>query len=194
MNTPSHLVLSLAGLQNGAWRGCGWQIAIGAVFADLPMFGFYLYQRLVVGASERQLWTDLYFRAEWQLFFDAFNSIPIALLMGALAVWRAWQGAAAFAASWIIHLLVDLPLHNDDAHRHFLPMSSFRFESPVSYWDPAHYGAVGAGIEVIAVLVAAVFLVRRSKSIPVRAALALLVGLQTAGYVAFYILGRTPMP
>lgn len=47
---------------------------------------------------------------------------------------------AALVISMLIHCLCDLPLHHDDGHRHFFPLSDFRFESPVSYWDPAHYG------------------------------------------------------
>jgi len=35
-----------------------------------------------------------------------------------------------------LHALFDFPLHHDDGHRHFWPFSEFRFDSPVSYWDP----------------------------------------------------------
>ncbi|MFT5443587.1 MAG: hypothetical protein ACI8W3_002637, partial [Myxococcota bacterium] len=33
-----------------------------------------------------------------------------------------------------MHVALDLSLHNADAHRHFLPLSHWQFEGPVSYW------------------------------------------------------------
>jgi len=54
-----------------------------------------------------------------------------------------------------------LALHHDDAHRHFLPLSGFRFESPISYWDPAHYGLVFGAVELAGVVVGSIVLIRR---------------------------------
>ncbi len=187
MNTPSHLIVNLASLRRGEWRSMGWPIAIGALLADLPIFGFYFYHRAVAGSSEKAIWTDLYFRPEWQLFIDAFNSIPVALVLLVAAWARKAPMIAAFAASWVLHLGLDLPVHHDDAHRHFLPMTSFRFESPVSYWNPAHYGAVGAGLEIALLAVSAFIVGRWTRSRVARAGLVLLVGLQTVAYFALYL-------
>jgi len=54
----------------------------------------------------------------------------------------------------------DLPLHREDAHRHFFPFSDWRFTSPVSYWDPDHYGGYAAIGEVVLVLAVSFFLFR----------------------------------
>ncbi|WP_419857635.1 hypothetical protein [Candidatus Palauibacter irciniicola] len=67
---------------------------------------------------------------------------------------------ALFVASMILHALGDLPLHREDAHRHFFPFSDWRFTSPVSYWDPDHYGGYAAIGEVLLVLAVSVFLFR----------------------------------
>ncbi|MGI8738245.1 MAG: hypothetical protein ACR2KU_00935 [Gammaproteobacteria bacterium] len=75
-----------------------------------------------------------------------------------------------------LHVLFDLPLHHDDAHRHFFPFSDWRFYSPVSYWDPAHYGDIVSACEILAVAVGSVVLWRRYESLSLRlmcAALAL---------------------
>ena len=56
----------------------------------------------------------------------------------------------------------DLPLHNDDAHRHFFPFSDWRFSSPVSYWDPQHYGYWASLVEFSCVLLASIFLYLRN--------------------------------
>ena len=185
-------MLSLASLRRGSWRDMGWPIAIGALIADLPMFGFYLYQRVYVGAPEIALWTDLYFRPRWQLFFDLFNSIPIVVLFLVAAIAKKWTAGAAVAASWLLHLAFDLPLHNDDAHRHFLPLSAFRYESPISYWDPAHMGAYAAAAEVLLVAACSYVLARETRRTLVRVVLATWVFLSVAGWTAFYVFGRIP--
>ena len=53
-----------------------------------------------------------------------------------------------FSLSMCLHFIVDFFTHNDDAHRHFLPLSDYRFESPISYWDRDHYGELGGAIEL----------------------------------------------
>ena len=58
----------------------------GAIAPDLPMLGFYAYQRLVVGAPDRWIWSQAYFEPAWQTFFDVFNSFPLIALM-ALVAW-----------------------------------------------------------------------------------------------------------
>ena len=75
-------------------------------------------------------------------------------LPGRLGAW------ALFVASMILHALGDLPLHREDAHRHFFPFSDWRFTSPVSYWDPDHYGGYAAIGEVLLVLAVSFFLFR----------------------------------
>ena len=105
-------------------------------------FAFYAWQKIVVRASEAEIWSEIYFWPGWQLLFDVPNSIPVALL-AALIAWRLELArTTAFFASVVVHCLGDLALHHDDAHRHFLPLSDWRFASPVSYWDPAHFGCV----------------------------------------------------
>lgn len=112
----------------------------GALLPDLPILCFYAYQSLVVQNPEQFIWTQAYFDPDWQALFDLFNSLPLIALFAALA-WRARaRGAFVFFCSMALHCLGDLPLHHDDGHAHFFPISSWRFESPVSYWDPRYHG------------------------------------------------------
>jgi len=32
-------------------------------------------------------------------------------------------------------MVLDFPFHAEDAHKHFWPLSDWRFHSPFSYWD-----------------------------------------------------------
>ena len=130
---------------------------------DFPMFVFYVYQRAVLATPEAVIWSDAYFQSNWQLVFDLFNSLPL-LGLAALISWRARAPRVlAFIASMTLHCLTDLPLHHDDAHAHFRPISSWRFESPISYWDTEHYGQLFAGVELLFVLGGAGLLVLRPR-------------------------------
>lgn len=77
---------------------------------------------------------------------------------------------------------LDLPLHYDDAHRHFMPFSDWRFESQVSYWDPRRGGALGAALELLALVGASAVLWVRGAGRSQRVALALLCALYALGY------------
>ena len=110
-----------------------------------------------------QIWSVEYYRPLWQNWIDAFNSIPL-IGLAMLLCWRARRPVLfAFCASMLLHALGDLPLHHDDGHRHFFPFSDWRFESPVSYWDPAHYGAFASAIEIVAVIAAGAWLFRSNR-------------------------------
>ena len=180
MTTPAHAALSLIVL--GRSERNALPVALGAVAPDVPMLVFYLWERLVRGVSEGRIWSERYFDPGWQVAFDIPSSIPLLgiafcillVLIGrrstAGRVPPAAMAAAPrparltastlFVASMILHALGDLPLHREDAHRHFFPFSDWRFTSPVSYWDPQHYGGYAAAGEVILVLGVSVFLFR----------------------------------
>ena len=161
MNTPAHVVLSAVALGRERWRGLWGPITLGALLPDLPMFGFYAYQRLLRGRPEATIWGELYFEPDWQLFFDLFNSFPLLAVAG-LVAWRVGNTRGlALVASMALHCLFDLPLHHDDAHGHFEPLSSWRFASPLSYWDPAHHGRIVGALELVGTLAGAFVLVRR---------------------------------
>jgi len=144
MNTPAHLAASLLLWRKEAGWGAASAIACGAILPDAPMFGFYLYQK-IIGSSEREIWSTHYFAENWQAFFDAFNSIPIFIVLMAVFYFASryrtgFRWGMLLAASALLHVACDLPLHNDDAHRHFWPLTDWRYRSPVSYWDPKFYG------------------------------------------------------
>ncbi len=188
MNTPAHAIMGLALLGRTGERGRDAAILAGSLLPDLPMFGFFIYQRFVLDNPQRQIWDIEYFRAGWQLLFDLFNSIPLAGLGLGLAIWLRRTRTTAFFGAVLIHCVVDLALHHDDGHRHFLPLSEFRFESPVSYWDPAHYGLFGAGLEGMVLVGAGAVLWTRYEHPAARWAVLILCALHGLGYGAFYLL------
>ena len=107
-------------------------------------------------------------------------------IRAAYAQGGAWAMALAVSASALLHSLIDMACHRNDGHMHFWPLSNWRFVSPVSYWDPAHYGTAFSLFEATLGLLMAVLLFFRYKNSGVRLVLALLV----IAYVAvplFYV-------
>ena len=184
MNTPTHVVLNALVLGHGRWRPHWLAITGGALIPDLPMVVFYLYERIVLGTPERVIWSTRYFDPGWQTFIDVFNALPL-IALGAFVAWRARASTwLAFFASMAVHCLIDLLVHREDAHAHFFPLSSWRFVSPVSYWDPSHYGAVVGLAELVLVLGGAAVLMTcyKHRSWRVIAGLVLLFSLVPAIY------------
>ncbi|MEA5447669.1 hypothetical protein VB780_03745 [Leptolyngbya sp. CCNP1308] len=163
MNTPSHLILNLAVLRRPVAPAMTWPILIGGLIPDAALFVFYGWAR-GQGLPAQTIWNEAYYSQPWQAIFAVGNSIPLGLVGVALgyALRRAWLGF--LGASMVLHHLADLPLHHDDAHQHFWPLSLVRFISPVSYWDVDHFGRWGATIELLLVLAATAYLLPRLSS------------------------------
>jgi hypothetical protein len=46
-----------------------------------------------------------------------------------------------------LHDLEDLPIHDQIAHKQFLPFSQYVFHSPISYWEPQYHSSLVAPLE-----------------------------------------------
>ena len=147
MNTPAHALINLAVLGRMTPPAAVLAVLAGGLLPDVPMLVFYAVQKLQ-GMAEADIWSTAYFAPQWQAFFDAPNSLVLIAAGAAIAAWRRAPIWLLLFASMALHGVADLLLHHDDGHRHFWPVSDFRFASPVSYWDPAHYGWVVLPIEI----------------------------------------------
>lgn len=151
MMTQTHLLVATAALtrpQSARWNLA---IAAGALLPDAAMFVFFA-QGVATGTAQQQLWDTDYWRADWQTVFSVFNSLPLyALCLGLGLLVRprfAWSGALiGFSLAALLHIAFDFPVHVEDAHAHFWPVSDWRFHSPVSYWNRDHHGLMMSAIE-----------------------------------------------
>ncbi len=148
---------------------------------DLPMMIFYFVEKVIRGTAEAAIWGQVYHRDSWQAFFDVFNSLPLIGIGWLVSLWARTRLGALVFASMALHVAFDFPVHREDAHRHFFPLSDWRFTSPVSYWDPNHYGDIFAPVEALAVVVGCVVLFRGYEA---RAGKAV-VGLIGGSYLAY---------
>lgn len=160
MNTPSHLIINAA-LRKRAVAGGAVAIArgaflLGAVLPDIPLgllwVGAYIFYRYLIGdASFTPMdprFDQLYFTNP--LWISAYNVLHAPLLqLLVLALCRGGRLAAGtrrnwwfwFAAGCMVHTALDIPTHGDDGPLLLFPLEwSIRFHSPVSYWDPRHFG------------------------------------------------------
>ena len=165
MNTPAHIVLSalVLGRRENTRRNHV-AIFIGALLPDAPLFFFYFVEKWLKGIPEEVIWTERYYLEVWQNFFDIFNSLPIMAVLFVIGLKLKARSLMLVALSMVLHVAGDLPLHHDDGHRHLFPLSDWRFQSPFSYWDPAHYGTIIGWLEVAMVLGGCVWLLRRYTS------------------------------
>lgn len=152
MNTPSHAILNLTILGKATFPQANLIIILGGLVPDLPIFAFYLWAKAVQQLPEQQIWAEAYYHPFWQNCIAWFHSIPVAVVGWAIAYYFRNPTLQLFCLSLLLHSLLDLPVHHDDAHRHFLPFSQYRFISPISYWDTRHYGSIVACIEAGLVL------------------------------------------
>jgi hypothetical protein len=131
-------------------------IVFGGILPDVPIFIFYGWAKLIAKIPEGKIWSEAYYYPIIQdmlLYFTL--SFSVDRINHCLVIEAG--NAANFCLSLILHSLFDLPVHHDDAHRHFFPFSDYRFISPISYWDPKHYGNIVTLIEIILVLLGTIW-------------------------------------
>ena len=196
MNTPTHIMLSIALLtrdgrkvpdhrcdtpattsdlgENGLRQSYLVPAIVGAIIPDAAMFVFYPIEKGWIGSTEQEIWNTRYFLPAWQDLFDVFNSFPLVIIGLLLASCLGRPGWIVLFASVLLHLVCDLPLHHDDGHRHFWPLLQWRFESPVSYWDPRHFGKIAGSLELLLFVACYDVSLRKHASTGVRVGLTLL--------------------
>ena len=88
----------------------------------------------------------------------------------------------------LLHLGLDLPLHHNDGRAHFQPFTDWVFESPLSYWDPAHYGWLVGPVEAAVCAALAWALWRRFRSRVAHALIAVALVAELVPALAFPLL------
>ncbi len=121
--------------------------AIAGATPDLPMFVIVAALRWM-GHSGREIFGHDYFQPWWQHINGVAHSLifwPLLLVAGLVAQRRSPSARSpaillAAAAGGLAHACIDFLCHREDAHMHFWPLSDWKFVSPISYYDPAHFG------------------------------------------------------
>ena len=158
MNTPTHALINWSvakGIAGDSFPASA--VLLGSIAPDIP-----LYLLSFGGAAwfrwwEGWQWNDIGKHMYGYLFYNDpiwislhnFLHSPLMLVI-LLAIVFAVKGRADFLGSWwtwffascMLHTLVDIPVHHDDGPLVFWPLNwTYRFPSPVSYWDHDHHAA-----------------------------------------------------
>jgi hypothetical protein len=189
MYTQTHFIMGAA--LGGRQPRFAWAGALGGIVPDVPML-LTIAVLKIAAIPDPIIFGILY----WQEWWQRANAIGHNFwLWGALALcalWRRerlavtaeaidrWSAVTVFAASGFLHTVIDFLTHREDAHMSFWPLSRWKFISPVSYWDGAHYGHIFALFEAALGVALAVLVFRRFSAIWLRAALVLAIFLYLA--------------
>ncbi|MEM9999727.1 MAG: hypothetical protein AAF940_02500 [Pseudomonadota bacterium] len=188
-------------------------VLLGAFAPDCAIYAMFIWSK-IVGIPEAQLWNVGYFSEPMLTYTAVANSAPLYAMITILGIALVRSASAElagphashvpvglsrfidpdytnvailFGLAALTHVALDFPVHADDAHPHFWPVTDWRFFSPVSYWDSAHYGDYFIFLEALLGAALAVILFRRFSALWVR----LITGLMIAAYVlvpAYFIL------
>ncbi len=190
MNTQTHVLMGAVLFGKPVPR-LAWVAAAGGFIPDLPMYAIIGALRMQ-GYSLDVIFGQLYWQDWWQIAnaighnFLLWGSLSVisalTMLRGAeagqtsifeqfrirFAKARTAAMVFAFSAAALISSLTDFLLHHNDGHMHFWPLSEWRFQSPVSYWDPNHHGATFGFVEAALGVLLAIVLFRRYANIGIR--------------------------
>jgi len=201
MMTTTHVLMAAALTTRPGMKGTlityGW---LGGFLPDATMFAMVGASR-VGWTSTQNLWRQpdgLYWTFPWGTAIDYSHSIPIwgGLLALGFFLWHRahhrWReiGLIVFviAAGALLHACVDFLVHTNDAHAQFRPFTDWRFHSPVSYYQPDHYGRWVSLFEAAMGISIATWIVMKFKLWPPRI-LAVLLALPYLGNLWFLFRG-----
>lgn len=151
-------------------------VLLGSFVPDLAIYCLFFWSK-IAAIPEGRVWNVLYWQEPWQTYTALGNSLPLylVLLLVALLILRAVPNAFRIGVflfflslAAITHLAGDFPVHVTDAHRHFWPISDWKFTSSISYWNPSHHGDVFFIFEALGGFCLAAILFIRFRNLLVR--------------------------
>lgn len=174
MKTTTHFALGvLASRLGGLSEARRKLLVLGAVAPDfciIAVFGTVILMAALCGrwpdAALFQTFSSIYFGNAW--FASAHNMLhsPLSLVLltlGSLLLAEKYGNLLrAFLIGCATHSLADILTHRDDGPLLLWPLDwSFRYTSPLSHWDPAHFGTQFMIFEIgVTATLAALFGVR----------------------------------
>ena len=138
-------------------------VYLGSVAPDLPLLamsvGGYVYFHYYLAWESRDtfrhLFDVLFFNDPFWIASHHFLQAPFILVAAIVTFWRVIGKREVLESWWfwfffacMIHAVVDILTHNDDGPLVFFPLDwTYRFASPVSYWDRDHYAEAFTAFE-----------------------------------------------
>jgi len=180
MNTPAHLIFASAAFAKPGQAKVIVAALIGGFLPDASLYLMAGVSLFVLGIDPQEVFGQLYFSDAWQLVFSIDNSFILWGLAFGIALYLRSGWGIALTGGALLHLAFDFPLHHDDGRAHFWPLTDWKFESPLSYWDRDHYGHIIGPIEMLMCALCTVVLWRRFSGWGMRTLFGSLLALQFA--------------
>ena len=188
MNTPAHLIFGMTAFGKAGKPAVTAAAFAGALIPDLSLYLMAGAHLFILGTSPDVVFGQLYYSDAWQSIFRIDNSIILwSIGLGLAAMFRS-PVFLALCATALLHLGLDFAFHHDDGRAHFWPLSNWIFESPVSYWDPNHYGTIVGAIEVAVSLLCCGILWQRFRHWFMRGLTVVLGGMEFAPFVIWAVM------
>ena len=188
MNTPAHLIFGLAAFAKPDAAKVTAAALSGALIPDLSLYLMAGAHLFVLGTDAEVVFGQLYFSEAWQAIFRVDNSMVLWGMGLVFAIWARSAWAMALFGAGLLHLGLDFLFHHDDGRAHFWPFTTWIFQSPVSYWDPNHYGRIVGVVEIILSLALCGLLWRRFTGRAMRVLIATLALAEAAPAIIFSIM------
>lgn len=166
LRTFSHLIVTAAvGSRVGLGRSSLLAFAIGSALPDVPLLVL-----TGVTMATKPSWAEgmaqMHLAYESNLVWIGLHNAPhslvvlggVTLLIALLEKLPLKQVLLWALAGAALHALSDIFTHAGDGPMFLYPLSSLRFQSPVSYWDPKYYGHIFSIFEYLLDVVLALYL------------------------------------
>ena len=174
MQTQSHLLIAAAAtVPLRRWPGSVYvpALLVGAVLPDIPFFlltvaGELYYRSLAPSLPTASIMEYLHFtlfysHPLWIIGHNFFHSLVIDSTLLLIGLWWWKRRGARYGARWgmiifwlalgmLGHVILDIFTHHSDGPLIWFPVNwSYRFASPISYWEPAYGGQWFAVFETV---------------------------------------------
>lgn len=177
MRTPSHLLIGAAiNTTIPQEQRCTSAFLFGSILPDLPFtiltFFYTIYYQfwgsVPSGVSTMEyLHFDVFFRDPiWIISHNFFHSLVIGIILLAVGYfkrntrWGKWLMWLMIGT--LIHTVIDIFTHHSDGPFILFPISwTYRFESPISYWETDYFGQQFRVFEYLFDGLLLIYLVRR---------------------------------
>jgi membrane-bound metal-dependent hydrolase YbcI (DUF457 family) len=141
---------------------------VGAVLPDLPaLVATAYYWNSRNSMPRKELVDAIYLTGPFGRAGVLLHSaVLVGLLLGLYWLVGLWERDRCkillwFLIGWAGHTMVDFLTHSDDARPLFWPISDWKWASPISYYDPLHYGREFFFVEHGAILLTILLLLAR---------------------------------
>lgn len=103
---------------------------------------------------------DLFFNDPlWLIAQNTLHSPVVVLALAAVAWASGRMRLLSFALGCGLHTAMDIPVHHDDGPLVLFPVDwDIRVASPVSYWDPDHFGQIVGPIDLGVTVLGGIYL------------------------------------